>query len=123
MEFNATQAIYKQIIDEYKKMLVRGEVKNGDKIASQRDYAQKQRINPNTVQRAYREMESIGMLETLRGQGSFISISEEKLMEIKDEMAAKNLQHFIEEMSSLGFQDQDIIKLLEYELKERQEKR
>ncbi|NLX02362.1 MAG: GntR family transcriptional regulator [Syntrophomonadaceae bacterium] len=115
MEFNASQPIYKQIIDDFKKKLIRGELKEGDKIPSQREYAEQVRVNPNTVQRAYREMESMNMVETLRGQGTFISISADRLKEIKMEMAVNLVDYFISEMESLGYSREDMFKILEQE--------
>ena len=115
MEFNASQPIYKQIIDDFKKKLIRGELKEGDKIPSQREYAEEVRVNPNTVQRAYREMESMNMVETLRGQGTFISISADRLEEIKMEMAVNLVDYFISEMESLGYSQKDMLRILKQE--------
>ncbi|MGI5911084.1 MAG: GntR family transcriptional regulator [Syntrophomonadaceae bacterium] len=119
MDFNASQPIYKQIINDYKKRLIRGEIKTGDKIASQREYAEKARINPNTVQRAYREMENMNIVETVRGQGTFISISSDKLEDIKMEMAIQLIDHFINEMESLGFSYEVMLNLVEQEQAQR----
>jgi len=115
VDFNASQPIYKQIIDDFKKKLIRGELKEGDKIPSQREYAEQVRVNPNTVQRAYREMESMNMVETLRGQGTFISISADRLEEIKMEMAVNLVDYYISEMESLGYSQEDIFKILKQE--------
>jgi len=115
VEFNASQPIYKQIIDDFKKKLIRGELKEGDKIPSQREYAEEVRVNPNTVQRAYREMESMNMVETLRGQGTFISISADRLEEIKMEMAVNLVDYFISEMESLGYSQKDMLRILKQE--------
>lgn len=115
MDFNASQPIYKQIIDDFKKKLIRGELKEGDKIPSQREYAEQVRVNPNTVQRAYREMESMNMVETLRGQGTFISISADRLEEIKMEMAVNLVDYFISEMESLGYSQKDMFRILKQE--------
>ncbi|HHV15222.1 MAG TPA: GntR family transcriptional regulator [Gelria sp.] len=116
MEFNTSQPIYKQIIDDFKKKLIRGELEEGDKMPSQREYAEQVRVNPNTVQRAYREMESMNMVETLRGQGTFVSISADRLEEIKMEMAVNLVDYFISEMESLGYSREDMFKILEQEL-------
>ncbi|MDD3899018.1 MAG: GntR family transcriptional regulator [Syntrophomonadaceae bacterium] len=120
MEFNASQPIYKQIIDDFKKKLIRGEIKEGDKIPSQREYAEEVRVNPNTVQRAYREMESMNMVETLRGQGTYISISADRLEEIKMEMAVNLVDYFISEMESLGYSQKDMFKILKQEQSQRE---
>lgn len=115
MQFDNAQAIYRQIIKNFKKQLIRGEIRNGDKIPSQREYAEKARINPNTVQRAYREMENMNIVEISRGQGTFISISENKLQQIKEEMAREVLHFFIIEMKSMGFNDGEMLNKLQEE--------
>ncbi|MGE5381077.1 MAG: GntR family transcriptional regulator [Methylocystaceae bacterium] len=116
MEFNAAQPIYRQIIDGYKKQLIRGELQPGDKIPSQREYAETVKVNPNTVQRAYREMEVMQMVETQRGQGTFITATPEMLRTMKEEMAAAVVGNFISEMNDLGFTAKEIHQLLEDKL-------
>ncbi|MDD3889895.1 MAG: GntR family transcriptional regulator [Syntrophomonadaceae bacterium] len=120
LQFNTSQPIYKQIINDYKKLLIRKELKKGDKIMSQREYAEMVSVNPNTVQRAYREMENMNLVETLRGQGTFISVSDEQLEEIKTEMAGDLINHFIGEMQSLGFGNKDIINIVQKQLSDRE---
>ncbi|NLO21030.1 MAG: GntR family transcriptional regulator [Syntrophomonadaceae bacterium] len=112
MKFDNSWPIYMQIIDEFKKSIIRTELKPGDKIPSQREYAQKVRVNPNTVQRAYREMENLGMVETLRGQGTFVVAGEDKRQEMAMEMANTIMQHFILQMRSLGYQDKAMLAML-----------
>ncbi|WP_099192736.1 GntR family transcriptional regulator [Tepidibacter mesophilus] len=112
MEFDNSKPIYLQIIEDIKKKLIRGEIKPGDKIPSQRELAKDIKVNPNTVQRAYREMESINLVKALRGQGTFICDEEELLNEIKKEMANEVLIKFVEEMKSLGFKDDEVIDLV-----------
>lgn len=113
MNFDAAQPIYRQIIDDFKKKMIRGELKHGDRIPSQREYAEMAQVNPNTVQRAYREMEAMHMVETLRGQGTFVSIDQEMLARMKEEMAQSILNYFISEMNALGYQPSDLIRMLE----------
>lgn len=113
MDFDAAQPIYRQIMNDFKKRLIRGELQNGDRIPSQREYAEMVRVNPNTVQRAYREMEAVNMVETVRGQGTFISVNPEQMNRIKQDMAQSVLSFFVEEMKSLGIPETDLINLLE----------
>lgn len=103
MNFDTTRPIYLQIIDLHKRALMTGELKPSDKILSQRDFAERYNVNPNTVQRAYREMETLGLVETLRGQGTFIAINEEMLEIMKKDMARSILDSFVREMKTLGF--------------------
>ncbi len=60
-------------------------------------------VNPNTVQRAYREMEQMGITETLRGQGTFIVNDEGLVASIRREMADRALVAFVGEMHALGY--------------------
>jgi GntR family transcriptional regulator len=117
MQFDSSQPIYQQIINTYKKQLARGELKEGDKIPSQREYAEKIQVNPNTVQRAYREMENLHMVETIRGQGTFIVTGEELKKAIKQEMAKTILDYFVQEMRSLGFTNEQMVEMLVLEQK------
>ena len=103
MDFDAARPIYLQIIELHKRALMTGELKSGDKILSQRNFAEQYKVNPNTVQRAYREMEALGLVETLRGQGTFVTVTKEQLRTMKDETADNALQSFICEMETLGF--------------------
>ncbi|HHV07258.1 MAG TPA: GntR family transcriptional regulator [Firmicutes bacterium] len=111
MDFDATRPIYLQIIDLHKRALMTGELKPRDKILSQRDFAQRYNVNPNTVQRAYREMEALGLVETLRGQGTFIAATEEMLDTMKQDMARSILDSFVQEMKILGFSLQQALEL------------
>lgn len=117
LEFDNTRPIYLQIIDVIKKQIIRGELKPGDKVLSQRDFAEKIRVNPNTVQRAYKEMENMSILETIRGQGTFICSRPEMLKEIKSEMANEVLTTFISDMRSLGFETDEIRDIVNNSLK------
>ncbi|MCC5909051.1 MAG: GntR family transcriptional regulator [Clostridiaceae bacterium] len=113
MNFDHTKPIYLQIIDYIKKQIIGGELTIGDKIPSQRELAQQLKVNPNTVQRAYREMEAMELTETIRGQGTFIVEKKQLLEELQLEMAEALLKNFILEIRSLGYDDKEIIKLVE----------
>ncbi|MDD3268876.1 MAG: GntR family transcriptional regulator [Syntrophomonadaceae bacterium] len=115
MDFDLARPIYQQIIDDFKKQMIRGELRKGERIPSQREYAEKARINPNTVQRAYREMENMRMVETLRGQGTYVNISEEDLQMLRKGMARAVLKNFVMEMRALGFDDEETLIMLQAE--------
>lgn len=116
LNFNSPKPIYLQMVDEVKKALVRGELSPGDKIPSHKEQAQLSKVNPNTVQRAYQEMEREGLTETLRGQGTFIRNDPELLRHIRSEMAQAAVQQFLEEMSGLGIELGEVERLLHKEL-------
>lgn len=116
LEYDASKPIYEQIIDKIKKMIVRGEFKPGDKLPSQRKMAQKVEVNPNTIQRAYREMENLDLVETKRGLGTFIKDDEKIVKEISEEMAMRTVDKFLNEMKSLGFNEKEVLQVVENNL-------
>ena len=73
IDLKSRKAIYAQIIDNFKRLIITGALRPDDKVPSVRDLAQAITVNPNTVQKAYRELESQGYFYTVLGQGSFIS--------------------------------------------------
>lgn len=118
LDFDKARPIYKQIISEIKKMIVRGELNPGDKLPSQRKMARKVDVNPNTIQRVYREMESMNLVESRRGKGTFVREDMHLMEQIKKEMAQTAVDRFIGEMKSLGFDMTEINKLIEEKIDE-----
>ncbi len=112
MEINFDQSIpiYLQIIDEIKRLVATGTLQPGDKLPSQRDLAAELKVNANTVQRAYREMELLGLVETLRGQGTFICDDHQIVESTRKEMLTNLVNDFLQSMRSLGCSEQEILK-------------
>lgn len=119
INFDASKPIYEQVIDEIKKQIARGDIEPGDKLPSQRKLAKEIQVNPNTIQRAYREMERLDLVETKRGRGTFIKDDDKVIKEINNQMAHEAVQKFINEMVSIGFDKKEIIGLLKREFERR----
>lgn len=66
-------SIYEQIIIGFKKLIINGVLKEDERVPSVRDMAKNLTVNPNTVQKAYKELENQGYFYTVSGQGSFIA--------------------------------------------------
>ena len=64
--------IYNQIVENFRSQIAAGILQPGDKLPSVRELATQLSINPNTIQRSYREMEQQGMIQTLPGKGCFV---------------------------------------------------
>lgn len=94
---------------ELKKLMIKGELKPGQKMPSNRDLAVLFKVNQNTAARVYREMENEGCCYTRRGIGTFVSEEEEMFENLKRQMAEELLGNFMKEMKDLGFQKDDII--------------
>ena len=65
--------LYEQIKDKLKELIITGAVSENEKIPSVRELAQELTINPNTIQRAYKDLESEGFIYSVRAKGSFAS--------------------------------------------------
>ena len=72
LDYRDARPIYAQIIDTYRGQIAAGILQNGDKLPSVRDLASQLAINPNTIQRAYRELEMAGWIATVPGKGCFV---------------------------------------------------
>ena len=109
MEYNTASPIYLQVINELKKRMVKGELKPGEKMPSNRELAVLFKVNQNTAARIYRERESMGLCYTKRGIGTFVSEEDDMISGLKKEMAEELVRNFMQEMEDLGFQKGDII--------------
>ena len=95
MEYNSGSPIYLQVINELKKKMVKGELKPGEKMPSNRELAVLYKVNQNTAARIYREMEMAGYCYTKRGIGTFVSEEEYMFDNVKKEMAEELLKNIL----------------------------
>ena len=112
-EFEASKPIYIQIAEQVFQRIVRGEISPGDKLPSVREMAIQSGVNPNTIQRSYSEMERMGVVETKRGQGTFVINRNEIVTELKQQLQNEMISSFVTSMQELGLSKQEMIKGLE----------
>jgi GntR family transcriptional regulator len=108
-EFNDNSPIYKQIIALFSHSFVRGEIKTGERIPSIRDMATRLKVNANTMQRVYQEMERAGMISSRRGTGYFFTEDKGMVEKVRASITRGAMARFIEEMRELGFSNENII--------------
>ena len=118
IEFNDKTPIYLQIMDLIKMDIVTGKLKATDKLPSVREMAVNLKVNPNTLQRSYQELERLGIVYTQRGMGTFVGEEKNMVEDLKKEMAKEVIDSFILRMKSLGFTDNEIIKAVSSETME-----
>ncbi|QAT60864.1 MULTISPECIES: GntR family transcriptional regulator [Tissierellales] len=117
MEFKDDLPIYVQIMSLIKKRIISGELNGGDKMPSVREFSTELKVNPNTVQRAYQELERENLVFTQRGMGTFVSKDEEIIMKLKKNMADEIVDGFINDMKFLGYSSNEIINLITIKIK------
>lgn len=103
VNFEENQPIYKQIIHLVSLKLIQQEWNLGDRIPSVRDLAIQLRVNPNTVQRAYSEMEKDGLIFSARGTGRFVTEDASVIEKLKGEITQAISRKFYMEMRQLGW--------------------
>lgn len=102
--------IYEQIIDNIKELSLKKILKDDDKLPSVRDMASMLSVNPNTVSKAYQELERQKITHTIRGRGTFISggtdfpIDNDRVIK-----AMENLRDICVELGHLGFGQEKLI--------------
>ena len=96
LDYRDARPIYIQIMDNFRNQIRAGILQEGDKLPSVRELATQLAINPNTIQRAYRELEAEGWIASVSGKGSFVCAPAE--------IADPNLQHLWNELDAAAKQ-------------------
>ena len=101
--------IYEQIVNQFKNRIVKGVLSADEKLPSVRGLAMELSINPNTIQRAYTELERQGYIYSVKGRGNFVSgkgnLREQKQMEILERLEALVTEA---EEAGIGFVHQEL---------------
>jgi GntR family transcriptional regulator len=108
-EFDTSKPIYMQLVERINKQIVRNELGLGEKLPSIREMAVQSGVNPNTVQRTYNELERMGIVETRRGQGTFVTENKEVIKHLREQLKNEIMSDFVRNMKQLGFTLDEII--------------
>lgn len=109
LDLKSRKSIYEQVVDNIKSLVMAGVLKPEDKLPSVRELSRIITVNPNTVQKAYRELERQGYLYTVLGLGTFITEqSERKPDEDKLNDLKKQLRQLIQELRYNGMETAEI---------------
>ena len=103
------RAVYLQIIDYIRMQIFSGEIGSGDKLLSVRELSNVLNVNPNTVQRAYAELERMGLVDTIRNTGREVTNDIEIIRQSKKELAKAYTMDFVSNMIALGFTKKEIL--------------
>ena len=110
LDYRDCRPIYTQIVDNFRILIQKGVLQEGDKLPSVRELAGELSINPNTIQRAYREMEAEGLIASVTGKGSFVC---GKVRTNQDEKPLwEMLDKAVSQLTALGVSQYEIIQHL-----------
>jgi GntR family transcriptional regulator len=107
LNYRDSKPIYEQIKDGLRRLVVTGAVKKDEKLPSVRELATSLSINPNTIQKAYRELEQEGYIYTIAGKGSYAA-QKADVASGRNEELMKEFDEIVKELLYLC-EDKDIL--------------
>jgi len=110
--FSNDRPIYIQLLENLQVLIVSGDINNGERIPSVRDLALEYKVNPNTVQKALQELESLGLIYTERTNGKFVTNDQKLIEKYKTEFAKEKVNNYFKSMNELGFSKEEAITYL-----------
>jgi len=114
LNYRDSRPIYEQIKDGLRKLIVTGAMQPDEKLPSVRALAQQLSINPNTIQRAYAELEAEGYTYSVPGKGSFAAGHKDADAARREELLAKT-RELLAELRELGVSEEELLTLLKGE--------
>lgn len=120
VDYESGVPIYAQIIEQIKHLVAAGRLKPGDQLPTIRQLAVDLRVNPNTVVRAYHELDRQGVISTQQGRGTFIARrpDERRLVEMRKDRLRAIMGGALLEALSLGYEAEEIREAFEKQLEE-----
>lgn len=112
-DLDSDRPIYAQLVEIIQMQIVSGYYPPGGKLPSVRDLAAVAAVNPNTMQKAFAELERSGLIITQRTNGRSVTEDEEMINGIRQNMAKDHMEAFFTKMKELGYSKSDIIALIE----------
>ncbi len=109
LDYRDARPIYTQICDGFRAQIRSGILQTGDKLPSVRELATQLTINPNTIQRAYRELEVQGWVASVPGKGSFVC-GVPQAQESQEQKLLKEFDHVTAQLLAMGIRPEDLMK-------------
>lgn len=112
LDYRDSRPLYQQVKDSLRRMMLTGLLEPDEKLPSVRSLATQLAINPNTIQRAYAELEAEGSIYSVAGRGSFVSAGDGEHLRRVAELTGR-LVPLLEELKSLGYTREQLLVLWE----------
>lgn len=112
LNYRDSRPIYEQVKDGLRQLIINGVLTEGSRLPSVRELAVSLTINPNTIQRAYRELEAEGYTVSVPGKGSYVSLENDAAKARKAELMEK-LSALTAELHSLGVSEEEMSAMIQ----------
>ncbi len=120
LDFGDHRPLYEQICEKIKELIISGVLVENDKIPSVREMAAILAINPNTIQKAYKELENEGYIYSQKARGNFVSPREKEGNVIKTDELMENIKPQLRELRFLGISKSELKNLIDRIFEEEQ---
>lgn len=107
LDYRDARPLYEQIVDKFQTLILKGVLEPNAKMPSVRSLAVELSINPNTIQRAYSELERTGFIYTVKGRGNFVSY-DDSLKEVLRKALFDRLDVLAQEARELGMTKEEL---------------
>lgn len=121
LDFRSGIPIYLQIVERVKELLANGTLKAGDQLPTVRALAQELRINFNTVARAYRILDEMGVISTQQGRGTYILAfpPPETLGKMREQALVELTRRYLADATQLEFSAEEILRVVQKHLQQK----
>lgn len=110
---DSDRPIFLQLVERIQMDIISGHYKSGDKLPSVRELAAEAAVNPNTMQKAFSELERTGLVYSQRTSGRFITEDIKMIEELKSSIAKEKIEEFLENMKKIGFNNDEILTMMQ----------
>ena len=112
IDYQDRRPLYEQIVGQFKNLIIRGALAEDTQLPSVRSLAMELSINPNTIQRAYAELERQGFIYPVKGRGNFVASGSKITVEKKKDYR-KELSDVIAKGKEIGITKEEMFSLME----------
>lgn len=117
-ELNSDRPIYTQILEKIQMRIISGIYQPGEKLPSVRELAAEASVNPNTMQKAFTELERSGLIQTQRNSGRTVTEDTSMIKQVQTQVALSQVQSFFSTMMELGFNKEEILAFVKKAIEE-----
>lgn len=111
LDYQDRRPIYEQVAEKFRILIINGILEPGSQMPSVRQLAMELSVNPNTIQRAYMELEQQGLIYPVKGRGNFIAESSE-IRKVSRKSYQKELTKIILQGREMGFTEEEIVYII-----------
>ncbi|BAM47789.1 GntR family transcriptional regulator [Amphibacillus xylanus] len=118
LDLRSRDPIYQQLVDKFKSLIIKNVLQPDEQLPSVRTLAQQLTVNPNTIQKAYRELEAQGYIYSVKGKGSFVSPTNEQDNHEAIQLLKTEIKKLLLEAAFLGVTEEELFELVKEAIKQ-----